>query len=571
LADQYLKDGEKEKALQIYLEWYEKTRRYNPQVYDNVLDIYIQTGKYEEALEWVQMMLRKHYSPVFTVDEMHIYKLKKDERRAKKLSDKIKLRVKNKEYSALTVAYRLKKYNYLNEALAVLETAISQQPSANLYMQAGNIYAEKGNAEKMMEAYINTLIENEMYYHYITARLARYVTDEPENPYNLVLKTKLIEKIGENPLPVLLKTLQWLYVREKNFAKAFVQLRALVMQKAAPPSDLVYLARSAFEAGQNAEAYRILNYLSGIPGLTENLKDEMALLRTRIENKTVNEHDAVIEKWKKRAVRTSGKKIKTGIYKIIIDRLMYGKKDYASASRLIDSLSAGETNPATLSMWRERKADLLLLQKEFAAAAIEYTLLREDFPYEEINYRALYKIALASFFSGDFDWAHTTLKTLKKAADKKIANDALWLDFVIIANKEPRDTINEGLKQFASVYFDYYSKNYEDALRKLDTVKPDFKGQKIYDDLLYLEAKILSEKGEDEKTEKIWQEILRLTTDKIYREEACYRLGIIYAVYKNDEAQAKSYFKKVLTDFPQGFWFEPAQKYYRKLKENRLP
>jgi tetratricopeptide (TPR) repeat protein len=332
---------------------------------------------------------------------------------------------------------------------------------------------------------------------------------------------------------------------------------------------LADLAETAFRNGNTGTARQIIEFLTGREQLNRTVRERMFLLQSKIEQQESPGHVPLLL-WKQRASIIRSSRLKNNLYELIVDELVYRKKDFSGAEKLIDSLLRTNLSLKEKGLWREKKADLFLLQKQFDRAAIEYTLIREDFPYEDINYRALYKIGLASFFSGDFDWAHTTLKALKKAADKEIANDALRLDFIIISNKEPRDTIGAGLKAFGQVYFDYFSRNYEKSLQKIDSLKPLYKGQKIYDDLLFWEGKILEKTGRYNEAVSVWEEILSYPTEKIYREEALYRLGIIFEEKRNEPGRAMEFFKRIITEYPQGFHVEQARKHYRKLKNRQV-
>ncbi len=572
LADQYLKDGEKEKALSIYLEWFEKHRQYNPEVYDQVLNIYIRKGEYDLALEWVEKNKRlSNNSFIFLTDRYHLYKLKNQDDKALKILFRLNSSIRNQPAYASVIHYRLKKYNYLDEAVQILKTANQVKPSAHYFILMGNTYAETGDAENMMENFLKSIELNDSYFFYLTGSLSKYIDQNPENKYNRILKQKLIQRISENSIPAHIKLLHWLYVRENNFRMAFVQLRALYLQELATIPEFLHLTESAIEKKDFDTAKEILEFIQ----LSENLKtierDKLLLLLSVLEKETGTKN--AVQKWKKRLPLIRSSKFRFALSEMIIDHLIYQEKKFDEARHILDSLQTKEYTGKILSVWKEKEADILLLEKKFDRAAIQYTLLRKDFPYEEINYRALYKIALASFFQGDFDWAHTNLKTLKKAADKKIANDALLLDFIIISNREKNDTLQTGLKTFAGIYFDYYARNYPKALKKIEETKNLFKGQKIYDDLIYLQARILEETGKFLQTRNLWEEILNIQTDKIYREEALYKLGIIFEKQGMSE-KAKTYFKKVLTDYPQGFWYEKARKHFRKLIEKnqtRLP
>lgn len=571
LADQYLKSGEPDKALTLYLQWFERNKRYNPNIYDKVLEIYLHKGAYDKALEWIEQNAAMRRRFLFDVDRYHIYRLLGQSAEAEQLYKKLNQTVKQTPGYAASIANRLKKFNYLDEAAFILQTALQKRESPGLYLSLGNIYAEKGETARMIDAYLKTLLSNNGYFHYITGILSRYITADPSNKYNRLLKISIVRYLSEDTSPVLLKLLQWLYVRENNFRKAFIQLKGLYLQGAAEISEFADLASGAYEAAQYDAAQEIIRY--ALQNLEPGNKtyDRLMVLLSRTEDRSRPGDNKLISLWKKRALRVSSAARRAEIYSLILDRQIYDLKDFSSASILIDSLLKSGKNTPQAALWREKKADMLLLKRRFNAAAIEYTLLREDFPYEELNYRALYKIALASFFANDFDWAHITLKTLKKAAGKKIANDALYLDFLIISNRE-KDSLQPGLRFFSKVFFENYARNYQQALRMLDDSLMQFKNKKIYDDLLVLKARLMMQTGREAETGTLWNEILSFEADKIYREEALYRLGIIFEKYKNRPDKAKAFFQRVLTEHPQGYWFEAAQQHYRRLiEQDTLP
>jgi len=568
LADEYLKSGEPEKALVIYLEWFDKNKRYNPQVYDKVWKIYIQSGKYDKAAEWLAKNEAFQKRSRFEADRYHLYRLTGDTLKAEKLLNRMLAKTRERPSYALTVTNRLKTYHYLDEMLQLLEQAARSGAGAGVYLSLGNVYAEKGMVDPMMDAYLQALVANEGYYYYVTGVLSKFIGSDPGSKYNMALKRAATRRVAEAPDPVLLKLLQWLYVKENNYRKAFIQLRGLYKQGVAGADEFAGLAESAMENGRYDDALDILEYALEQTEPGSRLYDRLTMLYVLAENQSLPPEHKDIEAWKQKARTVQTPFYRAEIYAVVLDHIMYDRKDYSAAHRLIDSLLQADRYSKNRALWREKKADVWMLEKKFDPAAIEYTLLREDYPNEELNYRALYKIALASFFAGDFDWSHTVLKTLKKAAGKEIANDALYLDFLLIANKE-QDSLRPGLRFFSDVYFDYYAKDYAAALEKINSRKDEFSGNPVYDDLLYLKALILWNQGRQAETEALWKEILAFKDDKIYREEALYRLGVIYEQFKNNPSEAKRYFQTILTEYPQGYWFEEAQKHFRGILENQ--
>lgn len=567
LAAEYMKTGEPEKALEIYRNWYEHNRRFNPEVYNNVLRIYLNKGRYGEALAWIESMPSSARPYMREADRYHVLRLMKRSDEAGKSEQKLMHAVRRMPSAAVGIANRLRQYQYLDTAARLLREALRERELPGIYLSLGNIYAEQGRIADMMDAYVHALLANEGYFYYLTGVLSKYLTSDPRGRYNLALKKQIAARLAESPSPALLKLMQWVYVREKNYPKAFIQWRALYEAGEASAAEALELAESALENNAPETAERILRFLTENSDTGQKSRDKALWLLSRSEAVRLPINDALLNRWKKRAGAIKTPVYKQRLYALVADKLTEGFRDLKEARRLIDSLAAKETTRRGLALWREKKADIYLYEKQFDRAALEYTLLREDFPSEELNYRALYKIALASFFGGDFEWAHTVLRPLKKASGKKIANDALYLDFIIVSNRNKSDTLQRGLREFAALYFYYYTHSYDSLLTKLSRKSERNPDDIIYDDILYLKARVMLHTGHEAETEPLWQEILTLKTDKIYREEALYRLGIIFEKHKKDPAQAKKYFERLLTLYPQGYWFEEAQKHYRRIIE----
>ncbi len=566
LAQTYYKEGEWDKALAIYSQWIKKNT-YRQDVYDALVDIYIKTGRYDEGLDFIEQTEKRISSVYQKVDKFHLHRLRKDgldEKQWKQLQRSLK---KNPNWS-ISAAYRLKKYHYLDRALEILNAYSRIRPSPLTEIQKAEIYAEKGDKDKMMAYLLQAVEMNMSFLYHVLAKLNRYITENPENPYNRALKKALLTKLKKSKDPVWLQLLQWLYAREKNYEKSFVMARALYLQDPSQAHVLMNLADDALKENKPQTALKIYDFILAREELKNSPVYENALMKqiiirgNRIQNKDSLNRFIVQVKKTLPAVRYT--RHKAELYKLMLDLYMYKMHDLARAQSLADSLATHFGNYNIRAQWEEYKGDILLLQKNFSEAAIVYTLLRENHKPEETGYRALYKIALASFFDGDFEWAHKNLKALKKATDKKIANDALLLDFMILANRS-KDSVQTALRIFADTYFDYFAGHYQKVIRKTDSILPAFKGQKIYDDLLYLKAKSAEKLNDYDTALTAWKNILSFPTEKIHREEALYRIGIIFEKEKHDPESARKYFLKLLENYPQGFYFQDAQKHYRML------
>ncbi len=572
LAKSYLKDGEYEKAYPIFMQWYQK-RNFRYDVYQAILKIYFYKGDFNKARRFATEAYDRYKNAVFLVDAYHASIRDGDSLSARKTLKQLDQLLQTRRADFLPVARKFKNYGYYNQALDILSRYVTLNPGI-AYLDMAEIYAEQGQLQPMMETFIQAAESKPFYFRYVTANLSKYITTNPANRYNRQLKTVLIRKITNNPQPVYLKLLQWLYVRENNFKQAFIQAKGLYLRGKTGKNDLFYLAQEAFDNRNYLTARQILDFLKQEAQNNQSETGErIKVLETRIERELNRNNpqklNELIPQWKKRATTIQNLQLRQQINREIAETFLQ-LKQYPKAYQFLDSLIRTTSAGKYIARWKEMQGDILLLQKQFDRAAIQFTLLKEENPYTETGYRAVYKTGLASFLEGDFDWAHRTLKTLKKAADRNIANDALLLDFIIISNRKPGDTIQAGLKAFSKLYFEFFARNYRKLIRQADSLKSVFKNQKIYDDILYLQAVAAEKTAQYQLAVNYWNEILTYPTEKTLREEALYHLGTIFADYLKDYSKARDYFKRILLDYPQGFRHDQAAEYYEKLKTPEL-
>lgn len=565
LARHYLKAAQYDKALAIYRDWYDN-QGYRPEVYRGLLKIYLQKGRFDDAEKLIKDASGRYAVPEAEVDLFYVYQKAGKTDAARQQWKTIIEKVKHQPAYALIYARRLRAYGYTDKALQLLRNEEKRKPSPGLYLEMGNLYAEKFLPDSMMRAYVRAAEMHTGYASYIQSALSRYIDAKPDNPYAVALKRVLLEKIAQNPAPAYFQLLLWLYTRQQQYDKAFVQAKGLYLRGLLRPVDLYHLALSARRQGDNSTALTIVDFLQQskekIPRL---LAEQLQVLRAQIlSGKTGRENlDDFVGRWKAVADTLQYDQTRFELYRLLSDLLIENER-LDTAYHWADSLAKTQAPIRQQAFWQERKGDVLLRQGQFARAAIVFTLLRENFRYDEVNYRALYKMALASFLDGDADWAHRNLKPLKKAASREIANDALMLDFMIIANRNPADSLQRGLQNLAQAYYYYYTGKRSALHRTADSLRGLATSKKIADDLLYLEAKAETQAGNTSAAINYWEKLLSTTKEKMFRQEALYRLGILLRDAGQTE-KAKKILLEVIRDYPEGFYFEPAQKAYREL------
>lgn len=571
LAKKYFDDADFDKAIYEYKLLVNKFP-YRDAYVMALVKSYQALKKYDEANKLIKQQHPKR-KPQLYVFLGYNYQLQKDSLNAKKYYKKAIDLVAKKPQFVYSVGNAFQNFYLLDEALEVYKTAIKQTGKSNYYMQVAQIYAEKGDLDKMIESYL-TLSEVNGYEAQIKYYLTKFITQDPENKVNEILKNRLVERISQSPETKWYRLLHWLYIQQKEYKKAFFQLKSLYRKNEAEISEIYHLAQTANYNKKQEESrviYRFVIDQASDQDITYQELSKLALLKMDMSKILSSEaKQALKQTFEKYRAEDWSLRNKISLDLLYADFVAFHQKNPTEALKILadlEKMPMSKTNKAAVLL---KKADVLLYNSKFSQALILYTQVQLDFPNNEIGHDASYKIAQASFFQGDIDWAHSQLKVVKSVASDFIANDAIDLDLVIINNKEEGDTLQLGLKKFAKAKFEIFRKNPQKALLILDSIAQNFKGQLIYDDALWTRAQIFEQTKKYTSAIQDYEAILANKTEELYKDDALFRMAEIFRLYLNDEAKAKKLYKKIIIDYPASFWFVDARTYYRKLRGDNI-
>ena len=136
--------------------------------------------------------------------------------------------------------------------------------------------------------------------------------------------------------------------------------------------------------------------------------------------------------------------------------------------------------------------DILVYTNKFNEALINYSQVQTDLKNSSLAQTARFKVAQTSYFKGDFKWALSQLKVLKKSTSQLIANDALELH-LLISDNIIGDTLHTALKMYAKADVLAFQNKNQTAIDTLNSVLKKFKGGAIEDEALYKQAQLYSE------------------------------------------------------------------------------
>ncbi len=568
LAQQFFSQGDFDKAAVEYQLLYKKFP-FNKSYFYKLVHSYQKLGQYKKADSLLRMK-KELKNPTSMVWLGYNFLLQKDSIKASKLFDKA---VKNALRSTMSVFQTGKAFQeiyQLDEALALYSAALKKYPESSFVLDMARIYAEQNKPEEMMQAYMNYLEKYPKNLSRVRYLITPYISSINGNLINKDIKKAVIKRIKKQPLPPFYRLLEWIYIQEKDYRKAFFQLRSLYLKKQADIEEIYYLGSKALNNKKTETARMILSYVIEHAD-KNNLREkaQLALLKTDLQEKISSEEQLenlfiqyFQENWEK------NNKIRLHI--LHADFLAFFKNQPQKAKEELEKLLQQNLPRNLEAEIKLKQADIAVRQGYFNQALILYTQVQLDFPNHSLGHLATYKIAQVSFFKGDIEWAHNQLKVIKSVHSDWISNDAIDLDMLIINNKEENDSLQTGLKKLAEVKYLLFKNDKENALKKLDSLRNNFKGQNIYDEILWMQAEIWEQKGNFEEAVKNYQLITKLPDEIIYKDEAVYRMARIYEQQLDQPETAKKLYKEIIIHYPSSFWFPEAQHAFRRLRGDEL-
>jgi tetratricopeptide (TPR) repeat protein len=259
------------------------------------------------------------------------------------------------------------------------------------------------------------------------------------------------------------------------------------------------------------------------------------------------------------------------------DFLTFSKNEPEQATAVLEeaiSYSSSKFDKARIQL---KLGDVLVFRGMFNKALIYFSKIQTQLKNHELAQQARFKVAQTSYFKGDFTWAKAQLKVLKGSTTQLIANDAVDL-FLRITDNEPVDSIPSGLKQLAKAeLFAYQNKN-EKALQEISDLfasKDIFlngliPGEVIYDDVLFLQAKLYNKLKKYEEAIVSLEKIIAADNQGILTDDVYFMMAEMYHYNLNNIEKAQEYYQKIIFELPSSIYLVEARKKFRKLRGDSL-
>mgnify|MGYP003709881613 FL=1 len=464
---------------------------------------------------------------------------------------------------AYGVGRKFQEYSLLDEAIATYELAMQIEPAIEFNMQLAAIYGEKGQIDQMFNSYLNFGLTNEGSRDAIKRFIGEFISENPDDVNNTLLRKVLLKRIQSQPDLYWSDMLSWLFVQQKQYDKAFAQEKALF--KRDPQQDLTRLVDLA-ETAKIDEVYNkaleIFNYVienALNPALL--LFANQRILEIKTQTATVKDYDEINNIYKS-LLETYGKTSESVDLTVSYAHFLafYLKDTNKAISVLKEALDLRVSEPKKAEIKIEL-GDILVFEERFNEALIYYSQVQKTLKNSTLSQVARFKVAKASYYKGDFDWAESQLKILKSSVSQLTANDALDLKLLISDNRQ-EDSLQVALTQYAKADLMAFQNKAEGAISLLETIKQEHKTKSIIAQVLLKQAQLYEKQLNFDKAKENYITLITNYKDSVLTDDAIFALAMLQLNQLNNPEEAKKGFETII--------FEPLRRFGRNAQQSRI-
>lgn len=579
IANEYFLKGDKQKALTMY-ESLAKHSENIPQIHENYLALMIDMGKFRDAENYVERLVKKNDDKLnFKLDLGLVYLRGGDEQKADRY---FKATIKNiagdvyriRGVSDYLVAHNLAEY----ASYALLEARNALHNNSLFTLELANLYRLQGKRDEMVDEYLNYVTQTPANIGYVK-NLLQILLSKPEELESL--EKLLYDRVQQNPQSeVFSDLLIWVNLQQKNFYGAFIQARAYDKRFKKESPKTLEIAQIALNNQDYDNADKSFTYVMKEYANTENyLPARLGQIRAReakIKRKfpvnkdsiryLLTEYESFIKKYPDNINAHEAQMNESALFAYYLD-----EKDSA-----ILKLNKLIQNPRA-SMYLKSKAklelgDIYLLKEEPWESTLLYSQVERMQKDAPIGYEAKLKNAKLSYFKGEFALAQEHLDILKQATTREIANDAMDLSMRINENLG-FDSVGTALKKYASIELLLQQNKAVEATTKIKEFvdDPGNATSSMLDDFYWLQANLEMKQGHFDQSIAILQKIIDNFGEDILSDDALFLQADIYQNQLKNKDKAMEIYHAFLTKYPGSVYVAEARKRYRALRGDFKP
>ncbi len=570
LAKQYLDNAEPQKAAEIYARLYKQD---NEAYYRYYADVLLTLKKYDEAERITRQLYQSHpddYQYPVALEQVYIR-----QGRAAKADNLTRDLIKNLPADQGHIAGLAMQFYQAENTDAAIKCFLQGRKLLHsnqvFTIELISLYRFKRDKAALTDEYLSYLPANPGYLSQAEGTLST-LYDSPAD--YVQFKDKVTRLLQKNPQDVVYNRLMiWQYLQQKQYGQALEQTIALSRQQHEDGNRVFDLSRTLADNDAYDEAIKGYQYVIDL-GNTNNdlyLPAKVDLIHTKNLKITSGRYApadlAGLEKDYQNLLAEFGTTSGTAFAMERLAKLQAFKlHKLTDAQQLLEqAIRIPNLRPDLLAACKLDLGDVELINGQPWEATLLYSQVEKANQGLPMAQEAQLRNAQLAYYTGDFKWAREQLDVLKAATSQLIANDALNLS-LLISDYLTADSTGGALKVYAHADLLIFKEEPEKALQTLDSIPARFPGNSLTDDILMSKARILIQQKAYAMAAAPLKQIADEHKFSLWADDALYMLGDLYEHQLNDKAAAKTYYQRIITDYPGSLWIGEARKRFRILR-----
>ena len=565
LGQNYFDRGEFDKAVLIYEELL-KSYPNNPEYFKKEILCLQQLKQFDKAELFIGNKLKRTNSPNLYIELGYNFQLQKKQDKADKYYEEAIKTINQNPGNVYLVAVTFEQKSLLKQAIQAYELGGKLNPEFKFDYQIALLQGQLGNLELMTDKLLDYSYVNQMNVPIVQNQILRFMAEDNQKLFTDYLRKALLLRTQKNQDIFWNQFVSWFFVQQKEYGKAFIQEKAIYKRNPESFSTILGLARLTIDEKKYDAATEILNFvLANTNDAGLKIQTNYQLLTIQVGLATAKDYEVINTK-----IDALLKEFGTGAPTFRLQLLKanfegFYLNHFENAKSILNHLMELPLNVYQIAEVKLELGDLLLTNQKFNQSIIYYAQVQDDLPNDEVANEASLKMAKASYYNADFDWAQKQFTVLKSSTSQLIANDAMQM-FLLISDNTVEDSTQVALKKFCKADFLAYQNKDLEALAAFKDVLSQHKGQSIEDETLFKIAKLYEKSADYTNAINNYKEIIDKHSEDIYMDEALFFSAEIYRKYLQDNVKAKEFYEKIIFNHKDSIYFVEAQTNYRKLR-----
>lgn len=576
LAQQYFRDGEFEKAATVYEKLYKENDR-NDYYFDQYIESLMALEQYAEAEKTIKKQIKKKPKEVkLYVTYGNLFERQyKDDDALKQYETAIK-KLPADRFAIIKLANAFVTLTKFDLAIKTYEKGINLLNDAEIFAyNLGDLYRRKGDNEKMIEHYLNSLNSNPGRLNSLKTLFQRYLLPDDFDE----LQKQLYDRIQEDREAVHYpELLTWVFIQKKDYRGALRQVKALDRRMKENGGRVYRLAEIAANAKDYDTAIEGFDYIVARKGIVSTYyidakREALHCKRLKLVegfDYTEEELRMLEQEYFSFLEEFGQSKTTASIVAELAELEAFYLNDLDKAIELLTGMiDYPGVEEHTQAEGKISLADFYLMKGERWESTLLYSQVDKTFEDDILGHEARFRNAKLSYYVGDFEWAQAQFDILKASTSKLIANDALDLSIFIMDNLG-LDTTAVPLELYAEADLLVFQNQFENAFTKLDSIKMLFPEHGLEDDIIYMKARIHAKKKEYEKAAELYAILVEKFPEEIRADNSLFALAELNENQLDNKEKAMELYEKIFVDYSGSTFAVEARKRFRILRGDNI-